>query len=624
MATLFLWTAPQSLEHAVTFSPWSDKLLVPSALSPVAYSYTAGASGLVGQPIATVAGMKGGFAGSVEDASQGVWLVGYNGDISYLGPTGTSQAYPIPTGSSGDIFVGAVVCDSFPYFVAYGGDIFTVEGSTVTPVSPGFGEMVSSVSSDQSHLYAVLPISANLATYTFSDQDSGSFTTSKVPMTNPAFVSAAPSNYIAVGGSSPSVIPQGAVAFQQSPFSPNIAAAVNATTNSVYLLLGPEPDWSINNTVSGTGTPVDLAWASSGEQVLTADTTHDLIGVFNLVAGVLVENQMLAVSGVTHIVATSDGMTAFAMQPDDNQVSVLTNTANTWAVSSTVSITGANSALGLSNTEFAIGALDQITWIQQANNGWVVTADVTGLAFTPNSLATDGAGIVFAAGDDGSTGYLVAVNQDEILATASWTGTSKAVAYDQAQIAVADAANSTIRVFAYEGGSLVQKSTTVAPAGVRALGSTEPSLWACSVSGMWQLVFTGPFELVSQPLGVFAIHSAASGWVSGSTGVLNQPTAGAWDVSGTVWIATGKDELIRYAPDVTQISGAIQLAPFGANNSVPIGISYMLWWQNGLFAVSSLNSSLMEVSGSAVSGVPGVPPGVLLGVNFILGESFWQ
>lgn len=618
----FFWTAPQSLEHAVTLAPWNDNLLVPSALSPIAYSYTIGASGLAVQPVDTAAGMKGGFVGSAADGFGGAWLVGYRGDVTYLSSVGISTAYDIPASASGDIFIGAALCQGSPYFVAANGDIFTVDAGAVTAVLPGFGEPVSSLTSDLSTIYAILPESGNLATYTLGTPVTGSFTTVPVPMDVPAFAVAGVSG-IAVGGSSNSVIPVGAVSFKANPFAPNTAAAVDTVANNVYLLTGPEPDWSLNNAVSGTGAPADLAWASAGEQILVADTLNDEIEVFNLVTGVLVPFQTLAVSGVTNVAATSDGMTALATQPTFDQVSVLGNTANLWSVTSSVAVTGANVAIGLSDTEFVIGGLDALSWVQRANNGWLVVAAVSGLTFTPSSLATDGNGVIFAAGTHTSgTAHLVAASQNGILATSTWAGTGDSVLFEQAQIAVADGANSLIRVFAYEGGALTQKATAAGPAGIRAIGTTPPSLWACGASGMAQLAFTAPFELDHQPLGVVAIYRN-SAWVSGATGVLNQPTAAAWDVSGTVWAATQQDMLNRFSLSAQSVSG-VSLAPYRANSQVPIGISSMLWWHNGLFAVSSLNSSLMEVSGSASPGVPGVVPGVLLGINFVIGESFYQ
>jgi hypothetical protein len=566
--------------------------------------------------------MSGGFVGSAETLYGDAWLVGYNGDVTFVPVSGAGTAYPIPTASSGDTFVGAAVCGGSPYFVSANGDIFTISGGAVTPVTPGFGQQVSSISSDRSRLYAILPLSSNLATYTFATLTTGSFVTATAPMSKPAFVAASSTGIAAVGGSSDSVIHIGAVAFRSSPYSTNEAAAVDTATNNVYLLTGTDPNWTVNNTVSGTGHPVDLAWVSAGEQVLVADTTSNQVEVFNLVAGVLVQAQYVSVTGVVALATTIDGMTAMAAQPSLNQVSVLSNTANLWAISSTVTVNGATAALGLSNTEFAIGGTDALTWLQSANNGWIVATSVSGLAFTPTSLATDANGTIFAAGTNAGTGYLAAINKSQVLSTANWSGKADAVLFEQSQIAVADSTNSLIRTFAFEGNSLVQKATATGPTGLRALGTTPPSVWVCGPSTLSQFAFTAPFELGPQPNGVFALYQNST-WVSGATGVLNRPTAAAWDASGTVWGTTEQDVLHRFSMQAVSVSG-ISLAPYRANSQVPIGISDMVWWQNGLFAVSSLNSSLMEVSGSASPGVPGIVPGPLLGVNFILGESFYQ
>lgn len=623
MATFF-WTAPQNLDHSVTLAQWAQGLLVPSAVRPTVYSYTAGASGLTVLTVGVVAGMNVGFSGSAEDNAGGAWLVGYDGDVSFVSSQGVTSTYAPPSSASGDIFIDAAFCQGNPYFAAHSGDLYTVEGS-ITAVSPGFGETVCSLTSGLGKLFAVLPESGNLATYTLSSQTAGSVAKSKVPMDVATFaVACAASGYVVVGGYDYSTLVSGAAAFSLNPSSSLIATA-NTAANKIFLIQGEEPNWAIASAVSGTGAPVDLVWASTGEQVLVADTAHSSVEVFSLVTGALSYAQVLGVSGVARLAATPDGMTVLAAQTSQDIVSVLSNQANIWSATSTISVRNPSSILPLSNTEFVIGAFEELAWAQQGNNGWIITTTLSGLAFTPSSIATDGNGTYFACGSNGSTGYLVTASQSGILATATWTGSGDAVHFEQAQIAVADSTNSLIRVFDHQGSTLTQRGSFAGPTGVSAFGATMPSVWACGSSSMWQMAFTAPFTMARQPQGKIALFNTASGgsWLNADIDVLNPPTAAAWDVSGTFWVATEQDMLYRYTLGLSQASG-ISIPTYAGYTTVPIAISDMAWWSGGLFGVSSMNAALIEVSGSAVAGPPGVTPGAILGVNFVLGESSYQ
>lgn len=610
----YFWPTADDTGHSACLTVWKEGLLLPRKETPTAFKFVAGASGLVGEPV-TVENVSGlGFIGATQDASGNAWLLGYYGDVSYLPGESGQIAYPIPNAASGDVFAGATFCNGFPYFAAANGDLFTVSGGTVTQVTPGFGERVASISTDGTKLYAALPSSSNLATYTLSTPTTGSVSKTSTPMTTPAIVAGSVSGYIAVAGWSNSAIVSGASSFAMNATG-SLVVAANAPANRIITLGGTEPDWAITAVVSGTGAPQYAQWASSGEQVLVTDATNGKVQVFALVQGALVPGQVLSVAGASQIAVTPDGQTAFVAQPSQNSVSVLTNTLNTWSIAQTITLTTATSICVLSNSLVVIGSSGVASWVSKSGSTWSVGTQVTGLGFTPNGIVTDGLGKFFAAGGSG-TGHLACFTDSGLFTTSvTWSGSADTIYFEQAQIAVADKTNSLIRVYARTGTSLVSKGTISGPTGVTAIGYTNPSVWLCGVSGISQYLFTAPWILVPQKNGVVGVWHASS-WLSTALEVGHQPSAAIWDVSGSLWVVTLQNDLLRYSNSLG-VQFDYDLLPDSHNSFgvfPSLGLSALAWWQGGLYASSSQDQALILVSGAAPppSGatVPSAPTGL--------------
>lgn len=597
MAVSYFWP-PSAIpdSHSVALVEWDEGLLIPQIFHPSLYSFSAGVSGVTTWPVVTDTGVSGiGFVGAGRDVSGTTWLLRAHGDVSYI-TTATGGYKILPNAVSGLVFTGMAVRGGYPYFCSVSGAVLTVQSNAVVNTGSSLNAHVGSVSSDGTKLYATLPDSGNLATLTFTSQTAWTSANIATPMTFPAFVVASVSGII-VGGWNDAALPNGGSNFDVN--GSNTAAVVaDPVGNKILMLSGAEPVWSVTSYVSGTGAPVKALWASSDEQVLAADPTNDKVEVFNVTSGTLSSYATLAVSGVVDMCVSTDGLNAFLAQPSQNLLTVLTNSVNVWSVNQTVnSMTSPSSAI-VDGQKIIVSSSDEVNWMSESSNIWSVENTITGLGFIPIAMVIDSNGIVYAVGSSGSTGYLSALNYGGLIDTVSWTGSANAVFWLQDQIAVADKTNSLIRVFSLTESALVQENTASAPTGVGGFGYTDTSVWLCGSASLSQMVFTGPYELVPQVSGVASIYHN-SAWGTTHLGVGHTPTAGAWDVSGTAWVATVQDDLYNVAVSGGVISGTpmtpIAISPTGL--FPPLGLSSMLWWKDGLYGVSSVNQALMLVSG---------------------------
>lgn len=769
----FYWPQEADTGHSVCLSPWiafselaletqqgtqvlvstggtstgQIGLMLPRKDSPYAYMMMYGMSGLAYQTVATESGTNSGFAAAVEDSSGGVWLLGYYGDVTYVEVGGTQTPYSLPSQSaSGDVFVGAAICGGFPYFVAQTGDIFTISGGVAVSVSPGFGATVASVSTDGTHLYAIEPGSANLATYTFSSQTAGTVSNNSVPLGIPNTLAATtdasfaqffgnqvsgtagvpvisgpvsgtitvsrslaiprinitdtnepssgncvvdiytaqastitlpsnapgltgnnttyasstgpfaevvaaaqgavyncqsgtgtdaitvlfydhtgannqiaisvdmidPTSAVAVGGWADFSIVSGASGIAVAPAG-NLIAAVNTAANRIISVSGTEPNWALTGAVSGTGSPITCAFASSGQQLLVSDEQNAKVQVFSLQAGAFVPGQVLTFSDGGPLAASPDGGTAVLVQNSLNQATVLANNLNVWSTKTVLDAASGTCVVGVSPSQFLIGAQDAVFFVTLSGTAWSVSASVP-LSFKVNALATDGTS-TFAVGTNGSTAYLAVLTSSGVKNTTSWTGSADAVYYEQAQIAVVDNTNNLIRTFSSLDTTLTQqRGLASVGTAAHAFATTSPSVWIAADGGIYQYEFTAPFKLTPRRAGAVATYGL-SAWTTYQFGVSHDPSAMAWGTAGYLWVASLQNDLSSLDGSSNLLSTAV-LAPLEAATgwNASLGISKMIWWEGGLWAASAQNEALMLVSGSApaVSGsvAPSAPTGL--------------
>lgn len=604
--------------RAVSLVPWqANSLLLPLWPSRAAFSYTPTVSGLSAVTVPQVTGAYRGFVGGVSDGAGNAWLVGYTGAVTFMPASGAPSTFALPSGASGEVFVGAAFRSGEPYFGASSGNLYTNSAGAIVEVAGSFAERTSDIASDGTKLYGVLPDSANLGVLTFANATSGTVTKVATPIAVPAIVAASPSG-VAIGGWTSSKLGSGANSLVAG--LSGIAATANTTTGQIQLLTGTDPQWTTAQTISGTAHPVDLAWSPNGTQLLATDTTDGKVQVFTLTAGALVSGTTLTVTGAASIAMTPTTGTALVTQTSQNLVSILTSSANVWTASGTVSgVASPSDLITLSDTEAAVCTVSGVTWLHFQNNAWSIEQVVSGLAFTPVSLTTDGNGTIYAAGSAGASGHVAVVTKGGIGPQALWTGSGVSVFYRQGQVAVADAVTSQIRVYGQIGAALVAGGITAAPPGISFIGQTGISIWLCGTSTVWQMRFTAPYTLVPYVNGQVSIYNGTS-FSTASLGVEHQPSALVWGPSG-VWVATIQDDMFVISPSGATLVHQTVLPQPPQQAGTPLGMSALQFLDGGLFAVSSMNNGLISLVPAQASGAPVAPGNLVLTVASIASTS---
>ena len=568
----------------------------------------------------TAATIKPGFIGAVTDGSGNTWLLPYSGPISFLPASGASgQIYYLPPTASGEVFAGAAYCNDQPYFGASSGNIYTLVSGAVAAVSGSFGELTRDIASDGTNLYGVLPASQNLGVFSFASATSGSVAKHATPMTVPSLVVAGPSG-VAVAGWSSSELNTGANCIVLAPTS-GLAATANSTTGVIDLLTGTDPVWTLTQAASGTAHPVNLAWSIDSTQLLATDTTDGLVQVYNLVEGLLVSGATLDVTGAALIGMTPTTGQALVTQPSANKVTVLASSANEWSIYGAVS--GLTDPMGLrviSDTQAVVGSPSGVTFLSLQNNEWAVQQVVSGLAFTPSclDLFVDSTGTpnIYVAGTVGASGYVGIITPAGVGPQASWAGSASAIFYRQGQIAVGDPTNNLIQVFGYVGASLQRYANPgAAPAGVSFIGQTGTSVWLCGTSSVSQTRFTAPYRLVPYLNGQVSIFNGSS-FTTAALGVEYQPSSLVWGPSG-VWVATAQDALFVIDPDATVLVQRTLLPETPQPAGTPLGLSALMFWNQELYAASSLNNGLAAMVPAQASGAPTPPSNLVISVSTI-------
>lgn len=415
-APAFFFAPGNDTGHSVCLTAWAGGILLPRKEGPTAFNLVLGASGLASETIA-VSGTVLGFAGATEDVSGRAWVVDYMGDVTLVTTTG-QQVFGLPTAASGDVFVGAALCNGHPYFVASDGDIFTFANNAITQVSPGFGAHVSSISSDGSKLYATLPPS-NLATYTFSTQTAGAVSTSATPLKTATYVAA---GAISISG--------GFVGSQNT-----------GGTNPV--IAGP---------VSGTISEGSLVSVLS---VTIADTVQAASGlcsaVFSSVSGAITVTGSRAIVGNgTGSVSVSDSFAAV----QTCAASLLYN-APTSVGHDSISVHVTDSLTNTHTLVIPVTVVAQESLSAVALGGWTDSSIVSGAAwFDMNQAAT---AVVATNTHSNSILLLTGAEPDwEITQAVSGTGapTSAVWASTGEQVLAADPTNGKVQVFNLVNGAL--------------------------------------------------------------------------------------------------------------------------------------------------------------------------
>ncbi len=594
--------------QAAAFAPWASGALVPLWIEKAAYAFNttgttfnaltlpAGATDPVVWPNATRTGH--GYYACAADGTGGAWMAANYGILTYIPypntMSGFTVAMPVNEAIVGLVVTGSALGGNTAIAVDASGHVYTSTSQhpgVLNTLSGGFSTLCKGASVDSTNLYTTEPLMGRLGIMNLLSQ---AFSYSATPMTQPGIVSASATG-VAVAGWSLASLSSGAISFAASPTSPSTLAAL-AQPTVVALLSGTDPYWGISSQLTGLAGCSAIVWNPDDSQILaSAASGVTVVGVFE---GALITDQTLSVAGASALAITPDGSNALVCVPTSNEVTVLINNLDVWSIGSSFSVTDPVAIIITSATAGYVLSGSNLYPLTRAGNTWS-TATPLALGFTGVSIGEDAYGNTYVTGGTGTTGYLAVVVAGVITDTVTWSGAGYGISmtFELGQCAVLLSDNSTIRVFGVIAGSITAQGTTTAPApsGCSVIGTTPSTVWLCGTSSINQCWWTKPYTVRQYKTGQVGLYNGSS-WSSKALGIFHDPSALAWDVSGSIWLATVENDLYSFnGTSLAQLSHSVIPDYTGQIANTILGISSLTWWNGGLFATTLFPGAVVQL-----------------------------
>lgn len=541
---------------------------------------------------------KQGFSGCASDTDGGIWALTYDGVLA--NPYGT---WSLP---AADVWIGLTVIGAAPYAVsAASGIAYTLAFSEPAAVGSGFGGQVWGVASDgASTLYAPMP-GGRLGTLDVTTGAAGGIAS---PIATPYLVAVASgvasgsTSGVAIAGVSPATLASGTGYLAASPVSPtSVAAATSPSANALILLTGSDPDWTITGALTGFTSPGQIAWATTGSQLLASQPSANAVAVVSVSGSTLSIAQTLSLTDPTQIAVTEDGTEALVVQPSAGTVTVLANSSGTWSIGSGVAVPGAVSVAMTGESSAAVAATAGVVFLARSGATWGIQSTVA-LSFSPTRLTADANGTVYVVGTSGIDGFLSVVSAGSVIGTMKWVGTGDDVLIDQTNIAILNKQYDSI-LFASLIGSgsgavfFSEPQSQPAPAGAMSFAMTgSETVWLCGTDTLLG-EYAHPFSINWRQDGQLAVY-ASDQWAITSFGIEARPTALTWRADGTVWVAVADSVLSFNAVVSGQLTaGSVIAVPVysGQDAGTALGLSSLNWQGDSLFATTCLSGVVVQV-----------------------------
>jgi hypothetical protein len=560
-------------------------------------------TGVSGLPLNPSGAVSGGFSTAGADASGNVYFSQHVDALVKYAASGGFLSYALP-GGSGAAFNGLAFVSGYaePYIVNSKADLYTVSGAAIAAVAPApaFGSAPAfGLDASGTTLFTLLPAVSGLGTFALSSATSGTSGMIATPMAHP-FCLAATSGAVAVGGWSVYTIGSGFAAM-----APNAGATLLGTVTPASGLLGlwvpaSGGGWSLNQSLSGLGGPDQVAWIPNGLGLLVSDPASGNVYVASYITTILALAQTIPLSGAGPIAIAPSSDYALVAQPSLNQITVFDNTT-LWTSGAIIPLTGVASLFPLTATQMVAGYSGGVAFIDLGASGWVLGGTIA-LPFVPAAFAVDPNENLYAVGTSGALGYYAMMGDAALIATGSFSGIASGVAWIQGQLVIAG--DETINVYQpnVTGVGFVPATAKSISAAMTAMAFALPYLLVSSASETFEFQFTSPYQLEPARLGLVSIYQG-SGWTTQTLAAGQLPEAMAWDPSGNISVATFMNTLYTINPASGVLaSGTGQIPQFsGQPQGTPIGLSRLLWLDDTLYGVTSLNDSLVEILGSGSS-----------------------
>lgn len=490
------------------------------------------------------------------------------------------------------LFNGAATLGGSAYAVNGSGQVFRQNGAawlqigTFGAANPSMGLIANSTT-----LYSVQASQGRIASMTTG----GVSGTVATPMTTPAILAASSGVNIAVGGWSTASIGSGFVSIAANPGNTSLFVGSNLATSGISIWTNNgNGSFALTQAVSGAGSNVSMAWSQSGSVIMGADTINNAVHVFTSSFGTVSLTQTITVTGAAAVAIALDSTHALVCQPSSNQIQGLGFNGSSWVTSGTVAIGNPRSVLAISQTQMLVGCSSGIATLTfSIVSGWNVTSVVSGVGFVPTALAVDpNGGGVAATATSGSNG-LVYYNG----ASGSFVGSASGVVAQQGQILTADPTNSLLRLFANVGGTISQQASGAGLAGVSTVANVGNLVLASNGTTTQELQWGAPYTFSIVKGGVVSVYNGST-FSTLTMGAGHIPVAMAFDASNNLTVATLQNEIYVYNPATSAVVSSGSFPIFlGQSQATPYGTSSLIWASGQVWATSSMNESIMAISG---------------------------
>lgn len=544
---------------------------------------------------ATISGV--GFNAACTDASSGVYMAARDhSQVTYLASGGAVTIYHA---ASGITFTGAAMASGHPYFVDAQGNLTTLVGPSLTQLGAGFGagQPTWNLGAIGNTLYTARTSSNIVETFTLTSQTAG--TSGVLPGSAvPGVTCMTVSGRVAVGGLTPLLYNPNQTWLALEPTG-GLLLGVQAASGTMTVYENNGAVWPTTQTLTGLGAAKHVTWAPNSQFAFASDNVNGNVRVFTNTFSVMASSQLLAAPHAQQAAILTDSLNGLVAQGINNTVLPLVFNGVTWSAGTALSgVPDPACVVALSATQAAVGYASGVALLTLAAGNWSVTASGA-LPYVPLAITTDGLGAIFTTGALGANTMTSMLSGTTLVNTVSGVGSPTSIYYARGQLVVADHDANLLRIYGVIAGQIVEQTasefTFPAPTSIAGLGNTGFDVFVSGASGATlPYTFNAPYALKRESIGVVSIWDGAA-WHNMQTGA-SIPMAMVWNPSATaLYIATLDNMLFTVnASAVTISSGAIQQIP-NQPQSVPLGISSMLWVGSALYGATSINDRLIQI-----------------------------
>lgn len=504
--------------------------------------------------------------------------------------------------------------NGYPYFIGYDGTVYNLVGTAVnTIVSPPGGISAPArwlYTDGLSNLFTMFPSSNKIGTYNIN---SHAWIVTGTPFTQSfdTFSYAASVSGFIAAGTNPQALNVSASILDLAFSSNSDQLLVLDDTPALSIYETTEGGWSLSQTVSGlVGSPVHVATEPDGLQALVTDTTNNRINVITNLGGTWNKTSQVTVTAPSALAIFTSGITqAMVCQPTNNSVSILNKSGTTWAVSQTFTIPVASSCAvsknGLSQDAIVANSTG-VSFLHFNGAVWVTSGSVT-VSPAPTLVAADSvatsSGLFYGVASSGAD-TIVYVFQNQTLVN---------------QFTIAGDTLGTLAVVDYRiivpsfGGNLNTGFYVSGTSGYTSQAGISPVL---PIKALYLPTVTDflPLLLIAGPHTIWSFYSnktqsyarVTDSQVAILSGVTwqtidvvnrNKVSSVTADPSGNVFAVTTDNNLYKWSSSGILASGYpyIVTPPTNQQEFVPLGLSKLLWWRNGLFCSSSLAGGIVVI-----------------------------